>query len=577
MSNLSAALAHAAAGRAVFPCRRVASGKRTAKSPLTKRGFLDASTDAIQVTDWFSRWPDALIGLRTGEKFLVIDIDPTALEWFKNHRAELGARRIQKTARGYHLFYLPDDAIGIKTGALPHGVDVRGRGGYVIDHGAEGLPYEGADFSALGPLTTWARSLILDEPATRDAPPIERKRASLAQQFHTIATAAPGMHDSLRDLAAKFIAAGANPHFAKDALLAIAGGPNDERTQARLDEIDGLVDSAFTKFGRPKPQECTPGIKAATSIMKMDITPIKWAVRDFIAPGLTLLVASPKIGKSWLALQIGLAIASGSEVLGKETQAGAVLILALEDGDRRMQSRLFKLSADLLPESASDRLEFAYTWPRVDQGGIEHLESWLKQRADARLIVVDVLEKVRPPRNARGNGYSEDYQALLALKSLADRYGVSILVVHHTRKSAADDVMEMISGTQGLAGCADAALILKRPRGEEKGELHITGRDLPNEGQYAVSFSKATCRWELIGELSSARVTSESNQLLEILSGGVTLTPSEIAAEIGKSRPNVAKMLRKMRENGLVIKVGYGRYALRAADADDAGGANALA
>ncbi len=561
MNNLSAALAHAAAGRPVFPCRRVASGKRTAKSPLTKRGFLDASTDAIKITAWWDAHPDALIGLPTGIWCSVVDVDPAALEWFENHRAELGARRIQKTARGYHLFYLPDDAIGIKTGALPPGVDVRGRGGYIIDHSAEGLPYEGADFNALGPLTTWARSLILDEPATRDAPSIERKRRTLADQLSTIQAASPGYHDALRDISAKLIAGGLQPHTTKDLLLALAGDDRTERAADRIDSIDRLVDSAVEKFGKPKPPQFVPGLRQGATLMSLDIPPVKWAVRDLVGHGLTLLVASPKIGKSWLALQIGLAIVSGHEVLGKPTERGSVLMLALEDGDRRMQSRLFKLAADLLPESDLNRIHFSYDWPRVDQGGIEHLETWLKTNPDARLVVVDVLEKIRPPRTARGNSYGEDYEALRRLKMLADAYQVAILVIHHTRKSTADDILEMISGTQGLAGAADAALILKRPRGEERGELHVTGRDLPNEGKYAIRFERATCRWSLLGDAEKVPASPERHEILEFLRRQMSpVTPAEVTLAVGRSRTSVMNSLARLVASGAIEKSARGKY-----------------
>jgi biotin operon repressor len=305
-----------------------------------------------------------------------------------------------------------------------------------------------------------------------------------------------------------------------------------------------------------------PNLRSAGSILKMSIPEMMWIVTGLIMQGVTLLVASPKIGKSWLALQVALATAAGRLVLGRATTQGMVLYLALEDGNRRLQDRLLKLGADAMNAAALANIQFETEWPRINQGGAEHIEAWLKATPNARLVVVDVLQKIRPPRNARANGYDEDYEALRQLKALADKYRVAILVVHHTRKSTADDIVETVSGTQGLTGAADAILIIKRPRGEERAQLHVTGRDLPVEGEYVVNFSKASCQWTMVGAAEQIAPTEARAAIADLLADGVTMTPTELASETGKSRANVAKLLRKMRVAGQVMQVGRGLYAL---------------
>jgi AAA domain/Bacterial regulatory protein, arsR family/Primase C terminal 2 (PriCT-2) len=305
-----------------------------------------------------------------------------------------------------------------------------------------------------------------------------------------------------------------------------------------------------------------PNLRTAGAILKMSIPAMVWIVTGLIVQGVTLLVASPKIGKSWLALQVALATAAGATVLGRATTLGKVLYLALEDGNRRLQDRLMKLGADGLSAAALANIQFETAWPRINQGGAEHIEAWLKATPDARLVVVDVLQKIRPPRNAKANGYDEDYEALRQLKALADKYGVAILVVHHTRKSTADDIVETVSGTQGLTGAADALLIIKRPRGEERGQLHVTGRDLPVEGEYVVNFSKASCQWTMVGDKDLIAPTEARTAILDLLADGVAMRMSELALETGKSPANVSKLLRKMRAAGQVMQVGRGLYAL---------------
>src|SRR5262249_4313521 len=142
-------------------------------------------------------------------------------------------------------------------------------------------------------------------------------------------------------------------------------------------------------------------------------------------------------------------------------EQGSVLYLALEDGDRRMQSRMTKL----LPTFSGKwprKFHYATRWPRADQGGVEKIDKWCDENPDARLVVIDVLAKFRPPSRGKSNVYEQDYFALSKLQELATRRSITILVVHHTRKCTSEDPVEEISGTLGLAGAADAFLVLKK-------------------------------------------------------------------------------------------------------------------
>ena len=125
-------------------------------------------------------------------------------------------------------------------------------------------------------------------------------------------------------------------------------------------------------------------------------------------------------------------------------------------------------------------MHIATEWPRLDEGGVEVLEDWLRDHPDARLIVIDTLAKVRP-RIKGQNIYQEDYAALEELLSLAAEHSVAIIVVHHLRKMGADDPLDEISGSTGLSGEVDEALILKRERGRADAFLHVTGREIEEE------------------------------------------------------------------------------------------------
>jgi hypothetical protein len=302
-----------------------------------------------------------------------------------------------------------------------------------------------------------------------------------------------------------------------------------------------------------------PAPRSASYLIKKVFKPVMFTIENLLPGGVFLLVASPKVGKSWLALQFAIAVASGGEVLREKAKQGDVLVLALEDNDRRLKSRLEKLNAELLPESALERLQFETQWPRVDDRGAELIAEWLAERPEARLVIIDVLEKIRPLRDAKANAYGEDYKALQALKGVAEKHGVSILVVHHTRKAASDDPMQLVSGTQGLAGAADGVLVLARARGERRGELTIMARDLEREGAFAVEFQE--CQWTMLGPAEQVAKTATQQAILETLQRhGEPIGPTQLAQIMGRSRQSVQQALARMAREGLVEQSG-GKYA----------------
>ena len=113
-----------------------------------------------------------------------------------------------------------------------------------------------------------------------------------------------------------------------------------------------------------------------------------------------------------------------------------------------------------------------------------------------KLIIVDTLQKVRETVSD-SYSYSSDYEVIGKLKQFADRYGVCVLIVHHTRKQPAGDSFEMISGTTGLLGCADGALLMqKEKRTDSKATLEVVGRDQPDQRLY-LSKDQESLVWDL--------------------------------------------------------------------------------
>lgn len=243
-----------------------------------------------------------------------------------------------------------------------------------------------------------------------------------------------------------------------------------------------------------RPPSRLANMVSADWLMRQHFPPTQYVVPGIIPEGLTLLVAAPKIGKSWMVLGLGVACALGSYAFGHiKVDQRPVLYLALEDGHRRLQSRLLSLD---VPRPPAD-LHFI---TQVANGGILDTigEFMFEHRERAPLVVLDTLGKAMPPAAGNETQYSRDYRVAGALKGLADAVpGSSLILVHHTRKAEGVDFIDAVSGTQGIAGAADTIAVLRRDRGEQGAILNVTSRDA-KEGEYALILDDSG-NWEING------------------------------------------------------------------------------
>lgn len=285
----------------------------------------------------------------------------------------------------------------------------------------------------------------------------------------------------------------------------------------------------------------------------------KWAVPGLFPEGLTLFAGAPKVGKSWLALGLAVAVSSGGRALGSiEVQQGAVLYLALEDTPRRLQRRLVQVLAG---SAAPAGLTLAVEAPTMNAGGLLRIGKWLEQphRIPPRLVIIDVFERFRGPVPAGISAYAADYQAISAIKQVADAFGVGIILIHHVRKVNADDFLSEISGTLGLSGAADTICALKRSRGEMDGVLHVTGRDVDEES-YALTFAPEIAAWQLIGLESEHGLAENRRRILAYLRLHDGSKPSEIAIGTGLTRDLVKQTCIRMAGDSQLETDGNGRY-----------------
>lgn len=354
----------------------------------------------------------------------------------------------------------------------------------------------------------------------------------------------------------------AQPTHQSTSLLALAGLPvgKGEQEVASLEEI------------APTPRK-PKGFLTAKEILQMKLTKREFLVPDLLPVGLCVLAGKQKTGKSFLALQLSLAVALGRTALGKTVQEAKVLFLALEDDTLRMQERIVGLLETEPEEETISKLEnlMVFTeaqFRRIYSGGLEDLDAAF-QETGARLLVIDVLNRITPQNSKTRDEYAHYSQFLAELQTLAFRHRACILLVHHVRKGASvpeGDPFDAVMGSSAITGAADVTIVMDRPRMQDQATLTITGRDVI-ERQERIS-RQENGLWVsngVVGADSSPPTPTlpyERQRVIDAIRAGYR-TPREIADHLDKKLDAVKNILLHLHRDGLVIKPeGRGVYSL---------------
>ena len=298
----------------------------------------------------------------------------------------------------------------------------------------------------------------------------------------------------------------------------------------------------------------------AAELLGAEIPEPRWAIDGLLPEGLAFMCGAPKLGKSWLALGLGIAVAAGGRALGTiPVEQGDALYLALEDNARRLQGRLrLLLSGSPAPEGLHLELE----WPRLGAGGGEKLIDWLAGHPETRIVIVDVYPRVRPRSNDRGNHYQEDYEAASALQGIAVSRGVAIVAIYHTRKAEATDFVETVQGTFGTAAAADTIMVVKRARGDADATLQVTGRDV-TEQEAALQFSPEAGTWALLGDAAEYTLGKTRKEILDVIRAHGALTPKQVSELSNIEYELAKKTMQRMFGDGQ-LDAAKGKYSLSA-------------
>lgn len=287
-------------------------------------------------------------------------------------------------------------------------------------------------------------------------------------------------------------------------------------------------------------------------LVDMQIEPVKWIVPDLIPDGLTVLAGAAKVGKSFLALNLGFAVAMQGRALSniQIEEKRNVLYIALEDPKALLQERM-KMLLDCAPPDNFHFIDDMKNY-KFDPAGLRVIEKHIDE-TNAELLIVDTWRHVCPENSAvSGTSYDTDYAKLIPVQSFAHRKNIGIVLITHTRKSPdPDNVFNQVQGSMGIQAGCDTLMMLTKT--SDTHSLHVSGRRIQPE-EYAMVMDNGI--WSIEGSAEEYNQSAARVDIFDILdrAGPEGMKAKDIALESDRKEDAIYKILRKMVNDGQILQ-----------------------
>lgn len=341
----------------------------------------------------------------------------------------------------------------------------------------------------------------------------------------------------------------------------------------------------------PHPTGDLPPPQLGTDLLAKHFPPPTYFVKRTLVQGLTLLAGKSKRGKTFLCLDMGMAMSFGRQAFrALDTRQSNVLFISLEDGEILVQENLHKIQPTLrtLPNMA-----FLYEgFPRLGDGALDYLKRYLDTYD---VIFIDILGRILPDTSRMRKNVSE-YQMVTdflgPIHDLVRDEEKAIVITDHLRKAPSDDEFDEVAGSMAKIGVCDHVMLYKRQASEAVGSLRILGKRI-NHHKVVVTLVEESCplstcavtgqgqthgHLELMGEGEQYEAHTEETTILRILEEeGRPVHTRDIVAAMGLQQTQYHRIrmrLTRMYNEGVIgRRKGNGQWTLgvgRAYD-DDAG------
>ena len=290
----------------------------------------------------------------------------------------------------------------------------------------------------------------------------------------------------------------------------------------------------------------------------------KYIVDNIIArKSITLIVASPKKGKTALGLNLGICINEGIDFLENKVCKTNVVYYCNELSGKLIQERIKRLD---IP--CSNTMKFYEDISYVDFGEFERI---IKSDVELghEVFVVDTFSKIKYDRKYNANDYNDTYKVMAKYYELIEKYGCTFIMMYHTKKdSSIKSVSEKVIGSQALSGSVDTIIAInKSSEFDIEFSLDVTSRLFESRVyQVKIHPSKKILELDKVDpiemlEPSIQRLVQLMPKLKEI-DGTIVDICSKIKLEIespqqfGKTLDRNKEVLRK---NGIIITMKRGK------------------
>ncbi len=281
-------------------------------------------------------------------------------------------------------------------------------------------------------------------------------------------------------------------------------------------------------------------------LLGMDFPEPDWVVPDLIPEGLTLIAGAPKVGKSWLCLQLGLALAAGGRFLDRKVNARRALYVSPEHTARDLAARVRSVLAHD-PGWSGDPAAFRIMdAPALKDLTPEELMD-LAVREGFQVVILDPAMRLWP--GADFNDRRDVLRFLDPLQRKAGEEGLSIVMVHHLGKSG------KILGSMAWEAVADAVITIKGGPGQERYEVEVWGRLVPVQNMLW-SWDHRTGLWGHVGDADEVRTTEKQREIMEALKIHGPMTIYGLAKVLDMNPGTVHRRLKQLFARGFVVREG---------------------
>ena len=569
------ALAHARDGWAVFPLRP------NAKTPLTPNGFKDATRDEAQIRAWWTRHSDANIGGATGAisgRFVVDEDGPEGKEAFAAlSDGRDAATRTVTTGRaegGRHSIYVHPGS-KVTSRPIASKVDVKGDGGYVVLPGSihpSGAQYRVERDAPVANAPVWLLAVVQGQMKKESV--TERSTDGWLAKLIAEPVRVGEANNRLTQIIGRLARMVALNGGDLDMLRTLAYGIN-ERFVERPDDGGWLDDCCARMWKKETDKGAIATVDPAAAFQLLtwealdDLTPPEWLVDDVLpTDAFVLLWGEWGAGKTFLALDLALSVATGKPWHGKTVKQGPAVYVAGE-GVRGLNLRRVawaaKHNAD---ETVPDFYVLPSLLPMLDAAQVNLFADQIEATVgrSPALLVIDTLARCTPGGDE--NAQVDMNKFVGSVDAVRRRFPeAAVLVLHHPSRAG------HLRGSTVLPGAADA--ILKLVVDEEKVVRTLSCDKMKD----AADFEPLFFRLEPVEEscvlmpadapvdvtpLSATR-TKLGKQILEALRTRGPCSFTDWRGAAGASKSSFQRYVDRLSREGLVVKDGD-TYRLATAD-----------